>query len=75
MSHTYKDIAKKAKVSISTISRVVNSKDLQKVGKKTQERVRKVISDSNFTPNVIARSLVSRKTFNITMRSSFDSMA
>ena len=65
MSHTYKDIAKKAKVSISTISRVVNSKDLQKVGKKTQERVRKVISDLNFTPNVIARSLVSRKTCNI----------
>ena len=65
MSHTYKDIAKKAKVSISTISRVVNNKDLQKVGKKTQERVRKIISDLNFTPNVIARSLVSRKTFNI----------
>lgn len=65
MVHTYKDIAKKARVSISTVSRVINNKDLQKVGKKTQERVRKVISELNFTPNVIARSLVSKKTFNI----------
>ncbi len=65
MAYTYKDIAKKAKVSISTVSRVINGKDLQKVGKKTQERVSKVVADLDFTPNVIARSLVSRKTFNI----------
>jgi len=65
MAYTYKDIAKKAKVSISTVSRVINGKDLQKVGKKTQERVSRVVADLDFTPNVIARSLVSRKTFNI----------
>lgn len=65
MAYTYKDIARKARVSISTVSRVINNKDLQKVGKKTQGRVKKIISDLNFTPNVIARSLVSRKTFNI----------
>lgn len=65
MAYTYKDIAKKAKVSISTVSRVINRKDLHKVGKKTRERVSKVVADLDFTPNVIARSLVSRKTFNI----------
>jgi LacI family transcriptional regulator len=65
MAYTYRDIARKAKVSISTVSRVINNKDLQKVGKKTQERVRKVVSDLDSTPNVIARSLVSRKTCNI----------
>ncbi|HOX09603.1 MAG TPA: LacI family DNA-binding transcriptional regulator, partial [Candidatus Omnitrophota bacterium] len=65
MAYTYKDIAKKAKVSISTVSRVINGKDLQKVGKKTQERVSRVVAELDFTPNVIARSLVSRKTFNI----------
>ncbi|MFA5093890.1 MAG: LacI family DNA-binding transcriptional regulator [Candidatus Omnitrophota bacterium] len=65
MAYTYKDIARKARVSISTVSRVINGKDLQKVGKKTQERVSKVVADLDFTPNVIARSLVSKKTFNI----------
>lgn len=65
MVYTYKDIAKRARVSISTVSRVINNKDLQKVGRKTQERVRKVVSELNFTPNVIARSLVSKKTFNV----------
>lgn len=65
MAYTYKDIAKRAKVSIATVSRVINSKELQKVSKKTQGRVQKVIGELNFTPNVIARSLVSKKTFNI----------
>lgn len=65
MAYTYKDIARKAKVSISTVSRVINKKDLQKVGKKTQQRVNKIVADLDFTPNVIARSLVSRKTCNI----------
>jgi LacI family transcriptional regulator len=65
MSITYKDIAKKAGVSISTVSRVINQADLHKVGKKTQKKVEKIIRQLDFTPNVIARSLVSRKTYNI----------
>lgn len=65
MSYTYKDIAKKAGVSITTVSRVINKKDLHKVGKKKQEKVAAVIKKLDFTPNIIARSLVSKKTFNI----------
>ncbi len=65
MSYTYKDIAKKAGVSITTVSRVINKKDLHKVGKKKQEKVAAVIKKLDFTPNIIARSLVSQKTFNI----------
>jgi LacI family transcriptional regulator len=65
MSITYKDIAKKAGVSISTVSRVINQTDLHKVGKKTQKKVEKIIRQLDFAPNVIARSLVSRKTYNI----------
>jgi len=65
MSITYKDIAKKAGVSISTVSRVLNQTDLHKVGKATQKRVEKIIEKLDFTPNVIARSLVSRKTYNV----------
>jgi LacI family transcriptional regulator len=65
MTYTYKDIAKKAGVSITTVSRVINKRDLHKVSKKSQEKVRAIIKKLNFTPNIIARSLVSRKTFNI----------
>jgi LacI family transcriptional regulator len=65
MTITYKDIAKKAGVSISTVSRVINQTDLHKVGKKTQKKVEKIIEKLDFTPNVIARSLVSRKTYNV----------
>lgn len=65
MSYTYKDIAKKSGVSITTVSRVITKKDLHKVGKKKQEKVEAVIKRLDFTPNIIARSLVSKKTFNI----------
>ncbi|MDP3785940.1 MAG: LacI family DNA-binding transcriptional regulator [Candidatus Omnitrophota bacterium] len=65
MSYTYKDIAKKSGVSITTVSRVINKKDLHKVGKKKQEKVEAIIKRLDFTPNIIARSLVSKKTFNI----------
>lgn len=65
MVHTYKDIARKTGVSITTVSRVINKRDLHKVGKKSQKKVEVLIKKLNFTPNIIARSLVSRKTFNI----------
>ncbi|MDP8260937.1 MAG: LacI family DNA-binding transcriptional regulator [Candidatus Kappaea frigidicola] len=65
MSITYKDIARKAGVSISTVSRVINQTDLHKVGKTTQKKVEKIVEKLDFTPNVIARSLVSRKTYNV----------
>lgn len=65
MPYTYKDIAKKAGVSITTVSRVINKKDLHKVGKKNQEKVKAIIKRLDFTPNIIARSLVSKKTFNV----------
>jgi LacI family transcriptional regulator len=65
MSYTYKDIAKRSGVSITTVSRVINKKDLHKVGKKNREKVEALIKKLDFTPNIIARSLVSKKTFNI----------
>ena len=43
VSYTYKDIARKANVSITTVSRVINKRDLHKVGKKSQEKVRAII--------------------------------
>lgn len=49
------DIAELAGVSIATVSRVVN--DSPKVSEKTKEKVRAVMEEYNYTPNVFARGL------------------
>jgi LacI family transcriptional regulator/LacI family asc operon transcriptional repressor len=49
------DIAKLAGVSIATVSRVVNDSPL--VSDKTKAKVRKVMEENNYTPNVFARGL------------------
>ncbi len=54
---TIYDIASEAGVSISTVSRVLNNPD--KVPAKTLEKVRAVIRKHNYTPNAMARGLVS----------------
>jgi LacI family transcriptional regulator len=54
------DIAKKAGVSRSTVSRVIN--DDPKVAPETRERVLKIIQRERFSPNPAARALVTRRT-------------
>ena len=49
------DIAKLAGVSIATVSRVVN--DSPKVSEQTKEKVRRIMADHDYTPNVFARGL------------------
>lgn len=49
------DIAKLAGVSIATVSRVVN--DSPKVSDQTKEKVRRIMADHDYTPNVFARGL------------------
>ena len=49
------DIAKLAGVSIATVSRVVN--DSPRVSEKTKQKVRAVMEENNYTPNVFARGL------------------
>lgn len=49
------DIAKLADVSIATVSRVVN--DSPKVNDKTKEKVRRVMEENHYTPNIFARGL------------------
>lgn len=53
------DVAKKANVSVSTVSRVINNGS---VAKSTREKVEKVIKEINYSPNKIARSLREGKT-------------
>lgn len=49
------DIAKLAGVSIATVSRVVN--DSPRVSEKTKQKVRAVMEENHYTPNVFARGL------------------
>ena len=57
---TIKDIAKRAGVSVATVSHVINKTRF--VSNVLQERVKKAIEDLDYHPNVMAGSLRSRKT-------------
>ncbi|MCP4272901.1 MAG: LacI family transcriptional regulator [Gammaproteobacteria bacterium] len=57
---TIKDVARVAKVSPSTVSRVVRGQG--KVGKKCRAKVQKVIDELGYIPNLSARALVNRRT-------------
>lgn len=60
---TIKDIAELANVSIATVSRVLNNNSW--VSDKTRAKVQKVIDDHQFSPNLMARSMISRKSMTL----------
>lgn len=55
-----KEVAKKAGVSVATVSRVLNNSDL--VSEETKERVLKAIKELNYHPNLLSRNLRHLKT-------------
>lgn len=59
MANIY-EVAKKAKVSHMTVSRVFNSPDL--VNKKTMQKIIKIADELNYRPSLIARSMRTNKT-------------
>lgn len=60
---TILDVAKHAQVSKSTVSLVVNDSPL--VREETRQRVLESIRELGYTPNISARSLISKKTNNL----------
>ncbi len=60
MAATIVDVARQAGVSIATVSRVVHKSAL--VNAETRQRVEQVMAAINYSPNVIARGLVTRRT-------------
>ncbi len=56
---TIKDVAKRAGVSISTVSRVIN--DSKPVTDEVKQKVLDVIKETGYIPNPLARSLVTKK--------------
>lgn len=57
---TVKDVAEKAGVSPSTVSRVISNHP--KISEKTKSKVLKIMEELGYYPNAIARSLASKKT-------------
>ncbi|MFC4856887.1 LacI family DNA-binding transcriptional regulator [Actinophytocola glycyrrhizae] len=57
---TLEDVARVAGVSRATVSRVVNG--IRNVDRDIQEAVRRAIEKTGYTPNQVARSLVTRRT-------------
>ena len=60
MRATIKDIAAKANISYSTVSRALNNK--YGVNPRTREKVLRIADEINYLPNAIARGLVSKQT-------------
>lgn len=58
MKPTIRDVAKRANVSVSTVSRVINQKGY--VHEETKDLVEKIIKELGFIPNQLARSLTNR---------------
>ncbi|MHC1724337.1 MAG: LacI family DNA-binding transcriptional regulator [Aminipila sp.] len=63
-SITIKEIAAEAKVSIATVSMVLNKKD-KKISESTREKILYIAQKYNYTPNTMARSLITKQTYTI----------
>ncbi len=61
MGITIKDIAKEARVSIASVSRVINNKS-EGVSEETRKRILNIMEKHNYIPSNLARGLVTKKT-------------
>ncbi len=58
---TIKEIAKEAGVSTATVSMILNNKD-NNISETTRNRVLEIVKRTNYIPNTMARSLVTKQT-------------
>ncbi len=65
---TIKDVAKKAGVSISVVSKAFNN--YVDISEKTRQRIFAIAKELNYTPNVVAKNLSSKKQMTIGLISS-----
>lgn len=57
---TLKDIAEMAGVSVASVSNVING-NFHKVSDETRRKIEKIIEDTNYKPNIMARSLAKQE--------------
>ncbi len=60
---TIKEVAKTAGVSTQTVSRVINGRP--DVSPETRGRIQQIISDMNYLPSALARSLIQRRSYTL----------
>jgi LacI family transcriptional regulator len=66
MTVTLRDVAEKANVSVSTVSRVLNNKTTNiPISQSTRQRVLQAVQEIGYRPNIAARHLVNKKSFNL----------
>lgn len=63
MAPTIKDIAKAAKVSVTTVSRALNN--YSDVNPETKKKILQIASELGYSPNMAARSLIVKKNKNL----------
>jgi len=63
MAATIYDVAKKAGVSIATVSRVINNSDA--VSERTRQQVQQAIKELKYAPNMIASALTKKSTLTL----------
>ena len=63
--YTIEDIARELGVSKTTVSRAISGKG--RIGQATRERVLKFIEEHDYRPNVLARGLAQKKTYNLAL--------
>lgn len=56
---TIYDVAKKANVSIATVSKVVNNKG--QISEKTRNHIKEVMEEMDYEPSIIAKALSGKK--------------
>jgi LacI family transcriptional regulator len=64
-SATLKDIARLAHVSHTTVSRVINNRPGVKAA--TKQRIQQLVKELDYQPNLVARSLVVKRSKNLGM--------
>ena len=60
MSVTLRDVARTAGVSVKTVSRVVNNQG--EISEETRQRIKSVVREMGYRPNLVARGLVTQRT-------------
>ena len=63
--YTIEDIARELGVSKTTVSRAISGKG--RIGQATRERVLQFIEEHDYRPNVLARGLAQKKTYNLAL--------
>ena len=62
---TIKDIARKAGVSVATVSYVINGVNEERYTKETKQKVLQIVNLYNYRPSKLAQSLANNKSSNV----------